>query len=268
MEFIVNTAQFEKMIDNRIIGLPKLIDSKINFRGKNNILVCDNNIELNNVILDFNGDNSVIYLSSNLKDSFHLIVYSNSTGYMGRNLDVGSNVLINIIESQNLVIGDDCIIGHNVIISSSQGYSFYNIGNKHRFNFPKSVFIGDHVLIEDNSYIFQGVKIGSGAIISAASVIPPNTKILSNFLVSGNPIRIIKKDVFFTNEFTGHYKVDDTLNSKEYISDVYIYEWINQETLHMDNIDDILNELDVESRLEFIQKLFVENKRKNRFSIV
>ena len=48
---------------------------------------------------------------------------------------------------------------------------------------------------------------------------------------------------------------------------MFIYNVVNQETLSVNQIDKILSEMNVESRLEFIQKLFIRNKRKNRFSI-
>ena len=58
------------------------------------------------------------------------------------------------------------------------------------------------------------------------------------------------------------------MNTKDYKSDVFIYELVNQETLDIDQIDMILKGLSVEDKLEFIQKLFVRNKRKNRFTIL
>ena len=134
-------------------------------------------------------------------------------------------------------------------------------------NLAQSVFIGDHVWIGHLSYISRGVKIGSGAIIENDSFVPHNAKIKSNTLVVGNPVRIEKENVFFTKEFLGHHRSEDSLNSQEYKSNVFIYEFINQETLNMNQIDNILKDLSIEDRLEFIQKLFVRNKRKNRFTI-
>ena len=72
MEYIINTTQFEQMKDNKIIGMPKLKDCELTFHGKNNILVCDNNIELEGATLDFNGNNSLVYLGSNVKKGFKL----------------------------------------------------------------------------------------------------------------------------------------------------------------------------------------------------
>ena len=267
MEFIVTTGQFEKMIDNKIIGMPKLIDSKINFRGKNNILVCDNNIELENIILDFNGNNSIVYLTSDLRDLFHLTVYNNSSVYIGRDVQVNSSVNMTIHESQNLIIGDDCIIEDEVYITTADDYPIYESQSKKRINYSNSVYIGDHVWIGKRTIISRGVKIGSGTIISNASFIPPNFKIQSNVLAYGNPAKIIKKDVFFIKDFTGPFKNEESFNSKDYKSSVFIYEILKNETLSITDIDDILNKLDVESRWEFIQKLLVQNKRKNRFCI-
>ena len=266
MEYIVYTSQFEKMIDNKIIGRPELIDSEITFVGKNNILICDNNIKLDNVVLEFNSNNSIVYLGSDLK-SFKLRIYTNSTAFLGRDIDIGTSVTINIFENQNIVIGDDCFIGDNVYISNSDNYPIYNCDTKERINYSNSIFIGDHVFLGNNVYISKGVKIGSGTIIDNASFIPSHAIIHSNDYLSGNPAKIINHDVFFTKDFLGPYNQDDSLNSKNYKSDIFIYELVNQETLSMNHIDNILKELDVESRFEFIQKLFIRNKRKNRFYI-
>lgn len=267
MEYIINTTQFQQMKDNKIIGMPKLTDCELTFHGKNNILVCDNNIELEGVILDFNGNNSIVYLGSNLKKGFKLRIYSNSTAYFGRDIDMGLSVTVNIFESQNVFIGDDCFIGDNVYISNSDTYPIYTCGAKERVNYSKSIFIGDHVFLGHNVFISKGVKIGSGTIVDNASFIPSNARIQSHVRLSGNPAKIIGKDVFFTKDFLGPFSLEDSLNSKNYKSDVFIYNVVDQETLDINQIDKILVDLDVESRLEFIQKLFIKNKRKNRFSI-
>lgn len=267
MEFIKNTAQFEKMIDNKIIGMPELINSKINFRGKNNILICDNNIKIENAILNFNGDNSIVYLGSNLTNGFKLVVYNNSTGFIGKYVKIGFSATLKIFESQNIIIGDDCFIGDNVYISNSDGFPIYNNDTKERINFSNSIYIGDHVFLGNNVYISKSCKVGSGSIIDHNSFIPSYAKIPSNCYLSGNPVKIIKSDVFFTKEFTSPFKNEDSLNSRYYKSDVFIFKVVEGETLSMADIDNVLNELDVESKHDFIHKLFIRNKRKNRFAI-
>ena len=267
MEIIKYVAQFENMVDNKIIGMPNLIDSEIKFDGKNNILFCANSIQLENVVFHFKGDNSIVYLCSSLKHKFELTICSDSVMFIGRNNEFGDSISVNIFENQNVVIGDDCIIGNNVNITTSDCCPIYDNGSKNRLNFSNSVLVGDHVMIGNNVFISKGVKIGSGTIIDNASFVPSNVKIHSNLLISGNPARIIHKNVFFVNSYIDSFGLEDSLSSKKYKSDVFIFNEVDKETLSFNKINEIIYELDVESTLEFLQKLFVLNRRKNRFSI-
>lgn len=267
METITKEDQVGNLVNNKIIGSFNLVNSKINFVGTNNILVCDNNIKLVNAVLTFNGDNSLVYLRSDLGDSFRLLIYNNSTLYVGRDVLFGVGVNVNVNENQNVIIGDDGIFSNQAKIYSSDYCTIYDSKTKSRKNFSKSIYIGDHVWMGRFAYISRGVKIGSGSIIGDNSFILPNFKVSSNSLVYGNPARIVDKEVFFTKDFVGSFRPDETLDSKYYKSDVFIFKFVNKETLDMDSIDKILNDLDVNSRVEFIKKLFVRNKKINRFFI-
>lgn len=262
MEHIEFVTQFKDMKHNKIIGQPELIDAKITFFGKNNILVCDNNIKIEKSVLKFNGDNSIVYLASDLSDDFRLNIYNNSTVYIGKDVEIGSSLNISALEGHNVIIGDDCVFKDNIHISNSDGYSFYNCDSKEKFNFSASILIGDHVFVGNNVCVSKGAAIGSGSIIQDLSLIPSYGKIPSNVFASGNPLKITRTNVFFTTEFTGPYNNEDM---KDYKSNVFIYEIIDNETLSFDRIDKILKDMDVESKLEFIQKLFINYKRKNRF---
>lgn len=164
-------------------------------------------------------------------------------------------------------MGDECIIGSGVIIRPSDGFPIYNLENKQRINFTESVFIGDHVWLDYSSYISGGVQIGSGAIIGKKSFVPPYTTIPSNTQVLGNPCKIINKNVFFTNEYVGNYTPNETKTTATYKSNIYSYNYVANETLYLTKINEILNQLSINDRLEFIIKLFVKNKHKNRFAI-
>lgn len=266
METITNENQVGDLVDNKVIGSFKLTNSKINFVGRNNILVCDN-VNFLNAGLTFQGDNSLVYLRSDLGDSFRLLIYNNSSFYVGKNSLFGAGVNINVNESQNVIIGDDCIIGNQVRIFSSDYCSIFDCETKIRKNFSRSVYIGDHVWLGRFSYISRGVKIGSGAIIGDESFILPNSKVPSNTLSYGNPSRIVDKDVFFRKDFVASFRPDETLQSKDYKSDVFIFKFVEKKTLNINAIDKILSDLDVAERVEFIKKLFVKNKHNDRFYI-
>lgn len=270
METVRTQEDIGNLEKNRVEGNPEITNSTISFKGTNNILYCEGNVKIINAQFLFEGNNSVVYLSSamNSQYSLTLVIYNNSTFFIGREGNLSSPVNINIQENQNVIIGADCSLSSGVNIRTADIHPIYDVQSKKRINYAQSVFIGDHVWIGHLAYISRGVKIGSGTIVDNYSFVPHNTKIRSNSLVVGNPVRIEKQNVFYTKEFLGYHNAEDSINTKDYKSDVFIYKFVNQETLNLNQIDKILKDLDVDSRIEFIQKLFVRNKRKNRFTIM
>lgn len=270
METVKSHEDIKNLEKNRIEGNPEINNSTISFKGENNVLYCEGNVKIIGAKFAFEGNNSIVYLSSAQfsQYSFTLVIYNDSTFFIGREGNMSSPININIQESQNVIIGAECSLSSGVNIRTADIHPIYDSQTKQRINFAKSVYIGDHVWIGHLAYISRGAHIGSGAILENNSFIPHNAKIPSNSLVVGNPARIERKDVFFTKEFLGYHRSEDSINTKDYKSDVFIYEFVNKETLDLNQIDKILNELDVDSKLEFIQKLFVRNKRKNRFTII
>lgn len=269
METVYSLDDIKNLKNNRVEGNPEINDSKIVFRGTNNILFCEGNVRLIGANISFEANNSIIYLSSaqNHQYPLNIVIYNDSTFFIGRDNNLNSPININIQENQNVIIGAGGSISSGVNIRTADIHPIYDNQSKERINYAKSVFIGDHVWIGHLAYISRGVKIGSGSIVENYSFIPHNAKIHSNSLVVGNPAKIEKSNVFYVKDFLGYHKAEDSINSKNYKSDVFIYHFENEETLNLDKIDQILKNLDVNSRLEFIQKLFVQNKRKNRFTI-
>lgn len=268
LESVKSVNDINGLKDNKIVGNPEIINSAIVFKGNNNLLFCENDVKLYGANIYFEANNSIVYLSStNSQYSFNVLIYNNCTLFIGHDNNVGSSINFNIMENQNVIIGDGGVIGGGVSIRTADSFPIYDGKTKKRINFANSVFIGDHVLLSHLSYVSKGVKIGSGAIIDNNSFVPQDNVIPSNSFCSGNPAKIKKENVFFTMEYVGFNKTEDSFASKDYKSNVFLYEFINNETLDLDKIDKILKDLDVEQRLEFIVKLFVKNKRKNRFFI-
>ena len=268
MESVKNLDEINNLKENKIEGLPNLTNSTIIFKGKNNILYCENDVNIISSTISFEGDNSLIYLSSTKYNyPVVLVVFSDSTVFIGKDNSIFSPLNISVQEAQNLVIGDDCIISSGVNIRTSDAHPIYKCDTKKRINFSESILIGDHVWLGHLAYISRGVNIGSGSIISNASFLSPLTKVPSNSYMIGNPSRLIENGVFFTKDYVGRYNNGEILDSADYKSNVYIYDYVERETLSFQNIDNILKDLSVNERLEFIIKLFVKNKRKNRFVI-
>ena len=268
MESVNSKEQFIHLKVNRIIGNPSLINSKITFEGSGNILYCENNVNLVNANIRFGGNNSLIYLSSSYSNyPIVLFIFQDSVAFIGRDNNMTAPININVQEHQNLVIGDGGIIGSGVNIRTSDAHVIYDANSKKRINNSGSVLIGDHVWLGHLSYVSKGAKIGSGSIIDNYSYVSSNIQLDSNNLYGGNPITLLKKGVFFTKDYVGNFNKGDSEAVDEYSSRIYLYSETPGENLDFNRVDAMLKKFSVEEKLDFIQKLFIQNKKHNRFSI-
>jgi acetyltransferase-like isoleucine patch superfamily enzyme len=108
----------------------------------------------------------------------------NSTGFSGVRLSCWKSI----------TIGNDCLIGANVLITDSDWHPLDPAKRKEYGHVPsvkiQPVKIGNNVFIGANSIILKGTEIGDNSVIGAGSVvfgiIPPNV------IAAGNPCKIIK----------------------------------------------------------------------------
>ena len=186
---------------------------------------------------------------------------------MGRDNKLSPTIHINVQEHQNLIIGDDCIIGSNCNIRTSDAHIVYDANTKKRVNHSASVFIGDHVWLAHQVYIEMGVHIGSGAILNNNAHAYKYSLLKSNQLYTGNPARSVQKDIFFTKDYTGNFKEEDTLNVHDYNSRIFLFSETPSETLNFKKIDQMISRFTPDEKIDLVQKLFIQNKTHDRFSI-
>ncbi len=110
----------------------------------------------------------------------------------GKNIHIGKNVFINsdckFQDQGGIFIGDDVLIGHNVVLATLN----HEENPEKRANLcPGSIHIGNKVWIGSNATILPGTEIGDGAIIAAGAVVTKNVE--ENTVVGGIPAKIIKK---------------------------------------------------------------------------
>lgn len=110
----------------------------------------------------------------------------------GKNIHLGKNVFINydckFQDQGGIYIGDDVLIGHNVVIATLN----HEEHPEKRSNLcPSSVKIGNKVWIGSNATILPGVRIGDGAIIAAGAVVTKDVG--KKTVVGGVPAKFIKK---------------------------------------------------------------------------
>ena len=111
---------------------------------------------------------------------------------IGSKVELNSNVMINARGKGKIFIGDNVLIGPNVVLRSSD----------HSFNdFKKNInqqgmddgiiVIEDNVWIGSNCVILQNCIIGEGSVIAAGAVVTKNIEPYS--VVGGVPAKLIKK---------------------------------------------------------------------------
>ena len=109
----------------------------------------------------------------------------------GRNITLGERVFINsgckFQDQGGVIIGDDCLIGHNTVIATLN----HDLMPSRRADMhPAAVVIGRNVWIGSNATILPGVTIGDNAVVAAASVVTKDVP--ANSIVVGSPARLVR----------------------------------------------------------------------------
>ena len=106
---------------------------------------------------------------------------------------IGNAVMISpgvrISASDEIVIGDGCMMANGVYITDCDWHGVYDRMN--RDPEPKPVHIGDNVWIGDRATVLKGVTIGDNSIVAACSVVTKDVP--ANVVVAGNPARIVRE---------------------------------------------------------------------------
>ena len=86
-----------------------------------------------------------------------------------------------------MVIGDDTLIGHNVVIATLN----HDLAPSRRTDMhPAPVVIGRNVWIGSNATILPGVRIGDDAVVAAAAVVTKDVP--AGAVVVGSPARVVR----------------------------------------------------------------------------
>lgn len=260
--------------NNSIIGNPKLDNSKIIFRGNNNILFCEDGVSVTNGVIEFAGSNSVIYLGWGKQSrycSMNMTTFSDSASYIGKNTNLHKGkrhkTAILVHENKNLIIGEDCLFSLNIWFRTSDAHPIYSSSSKKRLNTPKSILIGDHVWIGQDVTILKGSAVGSGSIIAAGSIVS-GKELLSNCSYAGVPARKVSEDIFFTKTVANKLTTTESKQLETFESDEYIYTYKIGEQIKLKEIDKNLMRLkNSNDKLNYIIKHLAIRKSKNRFYI-
>lgn len=275
---------------NEIQGaFPVLKDSEIQFFGKNNILYCEPGVTLNGSIINFAANNSVVFLRRNRHEyKLSVSVHNDCVFYMGENTYINEKMTVILSEQRHCLIGDNCIISWGVCIRNSDPHLIYDCDSKKRRNPSRSVYIGDHVWLGQNSLILKGSEIDSGSIIGANAVIS-GKKVPHNTSWVGNPARQVAENIFWDRDCVHRWTKKDTKLSMDYGDyieerhadyniDDWIFTYVKEEEVRFSDVDKSLIKakgsnakyaylkelMDTSTKNRFVHEHQVNNKKKKR----
>ncbi|HET8795463.1 MAG TPA: DapH/DapD/GlmU-related protein [Arthrobacter sp.] len=109
----------------------------------------------------------------------------------GKNIALGERIFINsgckFQDQGGVVIGDDCLIGHNTVMATLN----HDLKPSRRADMhPAPIVVGRNVWIGSNVTVLPGVTIGDNAVVAAASVVTKDVP--ENTIVVGSPARVVR----------------------------------------------------------------------------
>ena len=109
----------------------------------------------------------------------------------GRNLRIGKRVFLNsgcsFQDQGGVTIGDDCLVGHDVVFASlNHDLDPAKRGDLH----PAPIVIGSNVWIGARATLLAGVTVGDDAVIAAAAVVTKDVP--AGAVVVGAPARVVR----------------------------------------------------------------------------
>lgn len=269
MERITSFDNLGEIKENQIIfagDAPKVTGTvDVKFRGRNNLLFIEEGVTLHDSEIQFGGDNALIYLSSG-KNSVHvnLVAYTETVIYLGRGNYYNGRFSASAAERQNIIVGNNGLFSWGIFLRTADTHLIYDVETKNRVNPSASVLIGDHVWIGQNSLVLKGSQIGSGAIIGANTVSAGKIN-PSNSVMAGNPGRVVKHGVFFTNDSVHNWNEEQTVANHTLNKRDWVFAQ-DLETVNWDAVDARIKAAgDAHSKLDVLRQEIVSNQAKNRF---
>ncbi len=243
--------------------------------GGGNLLVIErkNNYKqlFNNCTVNFGGENSLVFIRGSRPNiGISISLNNNSTFYLGKDNFFNAKSHILCTEGKNILIGDKCLFSFGLWFRTADPHLIYDCSSQDRINPSRSILIGDHVWIGQNSLILKGATVGSGSIFGGHSVIT-GKKFFSNCAYGGNPAKLLKHNVFFNGACVHGYTRDQTEKSMHWEDDDFIY---NKTDDHVDQ-SDAMHSVDealcdaptAQKKYEILMEKVVGSKDKYRFVI-
>jgi acetyltransferase-like isoleucine patch superfamily enzyme len=200
----------------------EMASSSIEFSGVGNVLVVENGTKLRNTRLRFLGNGSVIYLRrSDLYTRLVASVFDDSVVYLGPGCSFTSPARFIASERKHVVVGSDAMFSSRVTFRTADPHLVYSTHDHRRVNPSRSVWIGDHVWLGEDSLFLKGARVGSGSIVGARAVV--TRKVPSNTSAGGVPTSVIGTDIFWRRPSVHSWSSEESDRGEFYACDEFVF---------------------------------------------
>jgi len=197
-----------KKIKNKLEIFGKLRKNKIKISGNNNVIYVGKNSVLRNCNIFMKGNNNTLYIGDDCVINNTSIILDNEGAEIkiGNKTSVAKAQIVSL-EPYNIEIGEDCMLSYDIEIRNTDSHKIYDKSTNKRINEGNSVKIGNHVWLGMRAVILKGVNIDDNSIVAGGSIVTKD--VMSNTIVSGNPAKQIKENVYWTREEVMQYKIEE-----------------------------------------------------------
>ncbi len=182
--------------DGKKVYNPKIKNLTIKMFGENNYIEIHEPIKIKKKgYISCVSNSKVLIGANNQYKEIEILVGTNNELMIGKNTTVERAHFI-MRESKNtkIAIGDDCMISYNVIVRTGDGHTIYNSKTKEVLNYPKDIYIGNHVWVIANTTILKGSNIPSNCIVSTYSLVNKPFE-EENCIIAGIPAKVVKRGI-------------------------------------------------------------------------
>ena len=194
-----------RQLKNKLEIFGKLRKSKIKISGDNNILYIGKNTLLRDSNIFIKGNNNILYIGDDCVVNKTSIILDNEGAEIriGNKTSIAKAQIVSL-EPYNIEIGEDCMLSYDIEIRNTDSHKIYDKNTNKRINEGNGVSIGNHVWLGMRAIILKGVTIEDNSIVAGGSIVTKDVKV--NTIVSGNPAKQIKENVYWTREEVMQYK--------------------------------------------------------------
>lgn len=175
---------------------------RIIVNGDGSVVKIGNQCRFRNMTIEVYGKNNTVEIADSVmvyEKCYISIKGDNCHCIIGKKTTIGSASFFLEESGKDIVIGEDCMLGRDVCLQTTDFHSVVDATTGNRINYPESITVGNHV------WLGYSVTLGKGTAVADNSVVGEHSLVTKKFTqpnvcIVGIPAKIIKENVNWNRE--------------------------------------------------------------------